>query len=586
MARSRRPPPNDASWQRAESLFQAGSPEFVEAVRAVADADRLGPFAETWYTDTRIEARRLLFAYLDRPLDALRHEPLVKRLFKFADNAGDDAVMARFLVALDRSVRRKRGTHRRWNYRTRDWDETSVVFTPPDTALPRDDGFVGSPWFAQNRDRYTRGRFLFSIKTRNYLRRRAWRYLRKLGKAHPERYVPAVSVALKLYTDADVSDGLALLDNWGLVHTLFHHSPTLEARPAGWRVAPNGSLARLQPDPMFRKLWLRSPEPVFDLLDGARCGTVRVWAVQMLRRNFPDRLSKVPVEKLLAWLESPHPDLNDLAGELLEKAAGLDRIPIERWLKLTETARPEVLDRLCDLIARLVKPEQVSFADAVRLAMARPVPLAKLGQRLLAPKRPTTDDEIQALFILRDAEAEPLRAGLVKWAAGVLGELPTFQPLWVLEFLDNRHDDVREVGWAWLQTDPRAREDVQVWQRLLESPYDDVRLRLVAMLEDRAKERDGLEAFSPGLVRFLWASVLLNIHRGGRAKPFVIRQIVARLGQKPEEAGELLPIVAAALRSTRGPEFRAGLAGLAGFVARYPQHRSVVERGFPELKLS
>src|SRR5581483_3443076 len=55
---------------------------------------------------------------------------------------------------------------------------------------------------------------LFSVPTRHYLRRRGWRYFRKLGRQHPERYVPAVSQALLRYTDDDVADGLALLDNW------------------------------------------------------------------------------------------------------------------------------------------------------------------------------------------------------------------------------------------------------------------------------------------------------------------------------------------------------------------------------------
>src|SRR5262249_55495164 len=66
--------------------------------------------------------------------------------------------------------------------------------------------------------------------------------------------------------------------------------------------------------------------------------------------------------------------------------------------------------------------------------------------------------------------------------------------------------------------------------------------------------------------------------------PFVVRQIMDRLGRTPEEAGDLLPIVAAALRSTRGPEVRAGLAGVAGFVAGDPQHRPAIEQGFPEVK--
>src|SRR5262249_44463610 len=45
-------------------------------------------------------------------LNAYRHEALVKRLFKRAEAAGDDAVMARFIVAFDRSIRRVLRTRR------------------------------------------------------------------------------------------------------------------------------------------------------------------------------------------------------------------------------------------------------------------------------------------------------------------------------------------------------------------------------------------------------------------------------------------------------------------------------------------
>ena len=43
-------------------------------------------------------------------------------------------------------------------------------------------------------------------------------------------------VALKLYEDADLPGGLALLDSWGLMHALFHHSPVLLAKASGWRL--------------------------------------------------------------------------------------------------------------------------------------------------------------------------------------------------------------------------------------------------------------------------------------------------------------------------------------------------------------
>jgi hypothetical protein len=574
--RKKNDPPPDPRWGRAVELFRSGDAEFVDAVRGIAEAKALAVFAETWYTDPRVEARRLLHRYLALPLNAPRHEPLVKRVFKFAEAAGDDATMARFLVALDRTVRRTRVTRQRYDYRSGRVEEEEAVVLPGNTVLPRFDGnaFPAGP-----------NQFLFSVLTRNYLRRRAWRYFRRLGRTSPERYLPAVSTALKQYADADVADGLALLDNWGLVHILFHHSRSLEARPVGWRVAEAGSLAGLQPEPTYRKLWLKSAEPAFDLLT-AGCGTVRLWAIRVLKQNFPDRLTRVSLEDLLHWLELPYPELNDLATELIEKIPGLDRVPVERWLKLLDGARPEVLDKLAALILKVLKPDRVNFADAVRLAMARPIPLARLGQHLLTGKRPTTADEVRAVFGLRDAEAEPLRPALLAWACRVLGERPDFQPTWALEFLDARHEDVREAGWEWLQTDDRARESAVVWQRLLESPHDNIRLRLVAMLEDRAREPGAADALPVDRVRFLWAAVLLNVSRGGRAKPFVVRQILDRLGRAPDEAGDLLPIVATALRSVRGPEFRAGLAGVAGFVARHPQHRGLIAATFPELTLA
>jgi hypothetical protein len=588
MARGRQQPPSssDPNWDRALRLFQAGSPEFVDAVRQSVNAAALAPFAETWYTDTRVEARRLLFSYLERPFNSPRHEPLVKRLFKFAEGAGDDAAMARFLAGFDRTVRRRRVTKQRYNYRLREYEQYERVAAVQGTELSRDDRSYSGPWFTQNRERFTAGKWLFSVPTRNYLRRRAWRYFRRLGRNRPERYISAVCAALKLYTDADVPDGLALLDNWGLVHILFHHSPTILAHPSGWILAPNASLSRLQPDPMFRKLWLRSPEPIFDLLVNAMCRPVSMWAMQMLRKHFPERLTKLSLDELLDWIVSPNVVLNELALEALEARAVLEGVSIEQWLTITDEARPELLERICDIVARSVKPEQVSFGDAVKLAMQRPVPLARLGFGYLKDKKPRTPEEISAVFGLRNAEAETLRAEMVKWATRVLSEAPNFDPLWVLEFLDSRFEEVREIGWEWLQTDSRAREAVQVWQRLLESPYDNIRLRLVVMLEERAKDPAGLAKFSPDRVRFLWATVLLNTHRGGRAKPFVVRQIIDRLSSHPDEAHDLLPMIAVALRSVRGPEFRAGLAGVAGFVAKNPTRQPLLEAVFPELKWS
>ena len=110
-----------------------------------------------------------------------------------------------------------------------------------------------------------------------------------------------------------------------------------------------------------------------------------------------------------------------------------------------------------------------------------------------------------------------------------LAASPLFDASWVLELLDSRHEDVRTEGLRWFRAEVLARDDVALWRRLIESPYDDVRLGLVAELEGRVAGRDGPRFESldlgPESLRGLWAAVLLNVHRGGRAKPKVVRCI-------------------------------------------------------------
>ncbi len=572
--------PARGSFLLAQELFEQGDPEFVDELRRSADADRLGAFAATWYADRRPESRTLLFEYLARPLNAPRHEALVKRLFKLAEKAEDDQVLGWFLAAFDRSVRRKIEKQQRYDWRSRtSWIE-EYASVPPGTTIPKLNfrQVAGDSKLLR----------LFSVRTRNYLRRRAWRYFRKLGKQHPERYVPAVAAALKVYEDEDVQTGLALLDNWGLVHILYHHSPALVSKPSGWRLVEGRALSEVKPTPAYEPLWHAAPSALVDILSEALCRPVRQWAIQLLRRDHPDVLTSLQLDLLLRWLGHDSPEMVSLAAELLRGGPALATLSFAQWLRLLETTNPTILEILAGLVAEHFPPERVTLLQAAALAQRRPTVLARLGLSLLRNKTPTTEEECWALLDLREAQAESLRLEMVRWARGALAGSPLFQSLWVLEFLDSRHIAVREEGWAWLAAEPRASEDVQLWQRLLESPYDDVRLRMLDYLEtqravgERALERSVL---NPELVRFLWAGVLLNIHRGAKRKPQAVRQLMERLERRPEEAGVLLPIVSVALRSVRGPEFRAGLAGVVRLVSQHPELDPEVKAAFPELRL-
>jgi hypothetical protein len=623
---SRKDKRDEQDWAENEELYARGDAIFVDRLRRFHNADILGGFAARWFADRRPEARQMLRDYLSRPLNAYRHEVLVKRLFKMAEAANDDELMARFLVLFDRSVRRVKRKKSRWEAQTVDnresvqawlnqwegmkdgtsgfyplgsrfyvycrWSE-DVIVLPRNTTMLRD---IPQWWWQQNsREIWPQSRVhlerlrLFSVHTRHYLRRRAWRYFRKLGKDHPPQYVRAVTAALKLYEDADVADGLALLDNWGLVHILFHHCPALVTKAHGWTLAEGRLLAELRPAPKYESLWQASPRAVFDLLREARCRPVRQWGIQWLRRDTNKMRDVATLKDWLGLLFHEDSEVAALAAEMLRDAPGLDRLSVERWLELLETPNALALEVLSELIAAHVRPERIGLEDAVRLASSRPLPLARLGFSWLQSKRPESVADCRALLRLAGAEAEPLRAEMVRWARGVLSASPHFQAEWLLEFLDSRHADVRTEGWRWLEAEPRAGESVALWQRLLESPYDDVRLRLATALEERVRgrkpavDRDKMDA---ELVRFLWASVLLNTHRGGRTKPLVVTQMVRRLERKPDEAKMLLPILAVALRSVRGPEWRAGLAGVAALVQRRPDLAAAVNQVFPELKWS
>jgi hypothetical protein len=625
MARQK-PAADNGSWDYAQELLERGDPAFVDELRRITDGERLGKFAATWFKDKRESSRALLLEYLRRPLNAFRHEALVKRLFKLAEKAGDDEVLAHFLVLFDRSVRRVPRTLKRRLFQTvrsareardlaAEWSREGVEgvhhygwgkqyqvygfveeegFGVPDDSMmwrPADPRELKKPHpiDEKKREDWEARCRLFTTQTRRYLRRRAWRYFRGLGKLQPERYLPAISIALKLYEDADVPDGLALMDCWGLLHALFHHSPALVASPAGWKLGKEHSLAELSPAPYFEDLWKADPQAILSLMKEGRCRPVRQWAVFLLRRDHQTVLDALSLHELFDLLGHEGEEVVALAAELLQDRPGLEDIPVETWLQLLDRANAAALEILCDLIARRLRPERATLEQAVQLASARPLPVARLGFSWLRTRTPQGEADCQTLLGLVDAEAELLRPELMRWLRGVLSASPFFRPEWVLDYLDSRQRDVRAEGWRWLREEPRARDQVDLWQKLLESPHDDVRLLLIAELEDRITGREtalsGATPLDPTRLRLLWATVLLNIHRGSRAKPIALAQLARRLEQKPEEAGALLPILAVALRSIRGPEWRAGLAAVIQLVERRPELGEVVSKEFPELEL-
>jgi hypothetical protein len=600
------------SWPLAMALFEKGDAQFLDELRRIHSPDLLGGFAPKWIGDKRPFARRTLLEYLSRPLNAFRHEALVKRLFKLAEKTNDDEVMGAFLVTLDRTVRRERkqrtvtrqgefGTRaeaeeavRLWkldgysythiyNYSVRRVHSAYARKTVPalvprgGTVMPRLPQTVKNPTLSDwQRNDYERQFQLFSQPTRRYLRRRAWRYFRLVGKADPKRFVKAATVYLTKYTDKDADTDIHLIDNWGLTHTLFGNSGVIDCPAKGWEFVDGYTIADLEPAPRFEAAWADDAQAVFDVMTGAQCRAVRQWAVWMLRQHHKDWLAtQGTVATFLKLADHPDPDLSGLGFDLLERAADLASVPVEEWLARLDGDDLERLQRLSSLLARRLDPERVSLENAVKLAVYRSKPVAELGLTLLK-KRSLKGVDAAVLLPLVQAESSAVRPDVVAWLRKQLERSGQVRAEWLTEFLDSKHADVRAVGWAWL-TESQLKDDPAIWHRLIESPYDDIRGPLIEALAQRA---DGADADT---VRLLWATVLLNVVRGGRHKPGVVARVVARILTKPEEAEQLLPLLAVAVRSLRGPEFRTGLAGVVAMVEHKPDLLPVVRQRFPEL---
>jgi hypothetical protein len=125
------------SWLLAEQWFEQGDGAFVDEIRAIRDSKKLAAFATRWFEDRRLTARQLLIEYLNRPINAVGHEPLVKRLFKLAEKANDDELLGAFTVFFDRSVSRVLITKRRYDWRSQQVEEEDWVGVSQRTAMPR-----------------------------------------------------------------------------------------------------------------------------------------------------------------------------------------------------------------------------------------------------------------------------------------------------------------------------------------------------------------------------------------------------------------------------------------------------------------
>jgi hypothetical protein len=139
-----------------------------------------------------------------------------------------------------------------------------------------------------------------------YMQRRAWRYLRQLGRAVPEAYPQFVVQVLRHYPrDASFYGAWVAGHVWG-------HKLLRKAGRGGVGRPPSDLGKRAYPE-----AWKRSPDPLLRLLEDAQANEVCQFAIHCLTVDFPERLRAVEPAWLARLGEKPLAAVHDFVVKLL-----------------------------------------------------------------------------------------------------------------------------------------------------------------------------------------------------------------------------------------------------------------------------
>lgn len=581
----------------AEELFETGDPRFLATLKNVSVlrgtisvkapyGNRMievrTPFARTaqkphmmtgfaakWLNDPRPWARAQLIQYIDTSIDRPGHRSLVKQLLKGAESRQDNELIGHFFPAIDRL--RKLTTKKQWNYYVRPpVQETAIVRVKPRAP----------------------NAFHFSQRTRIYLQRRIVRYMRALSSRDATAFRKTTLEILTRYEDTQFASGQALLDARALVSILFVQSPVLSVsfraikpRPIadfGARTPKVADLASLEPKVLGRNAWKGQGHEVLAALPSIPSLFIRRHVTRWLERDFPETLTNAPFEVIERFVTSNYPDLRLLGSQMIERAEGLETLRIETWLSFLQGDDAEVLLTLIKRMSDLVTPARASLAQCVELARHVAHAPAMLGIEWAETK--TIDDKAaleEALPIL-DASVDEVRARALSWLTPILANEDIGLDAHMRELLDARHSDVRQRAFRMMDETPRFKDSIVLWAALSESPHADARAFLLKHLD---KRRTSLEAshLSDRCLTHLWATTLLDIHRGSRAKRRAVTQLGDRIAAHPQESKVLMPLMGVALRSVRDAERRSAIASLVRAATLSPEVLEAAETHAHEL---
>jgi hypothetical protein len=564
-----------------EELLDAGDPRFWDELlkarepapkhrhgqdrRKPLPRSKLTGFADKWVKHPSDFARRMLLRYVDDGCDRLGQRPLVRRILALAEEREDRELLAHLVVAFDRLIVLRK--QNRYRYDVRQMLPTLVRVVPSARDMRR----------RGERPPYP---LAFTGRTRQYLRRRALRPFRMVGYRDNGQFIAGALEVLSLYEDRHLDTPEKLIASYSLLRLLHANSDVLTTDGRRIAVRMGKQLAELSPAPMHPDAWAQSFDVVYGALPRMRALFVRRQVALLLERTHAEALTALDLLAIRPLLRSQYADLAALGARLLARSKGGESLPVKEWLALAEIDDPTALAAVAERMAKVVLPARVTIAEAARLAISKHGGIAELGTSILTAKAITRPEDLAEAMRAVSAPSGTARSAIVGWLTTKIVDPKLGTALHLRDLLDARYVDARAAGLALLGSEARFADDTTLWAALSESPYDDARTFLLKHLDVRA-------ALLPAAsLSHLWATTLLAVHRGSRAKQGALRAIGDRIAREPVLAEGLLPLLALALRSVRETERRGALASLVRAAARAPSLRVSLATLVPELSVT
>ena len=573
-----------------DECFAAGDDRFLAEWIKFRSPEIITAYVQQWVADSRPWARQQMINYLAMDLNFPGHELFVKRAYRHFESVRDNEMLGHFMVTFDRLVRRSRVAVPRWDRSTRELIQDEHLFARPNKTVMPETGRTGTYGTGKHQRTFPlpdirnkpKNR-LFRHRTRNFLRRRVWRYFRWLSYKNPTEYLAAISRALCVYTDAEFKLGENIIDNWSLMHACYFHSDALKFTAAHTNLAPGQSLATLSAAPYRAEIWKTAEAAtlLIHLIGNAHSSLVRVWAMELLRRDHQQAISQIDMKILVSLLKHSDARVQEFASHLFRDHQGLASMTVSAWLEVLQQSDRSLLPIICEAMTKHVASARLENAQLLLMANAEPVPVAALGLRMLQERHQQRKLSPAELVQLSRAQCAATASELTTWTLKQLNSAENYTVDSVIEFFDSLVEPMREAAMTWLEdSSSRGHDDSVLWSRLIETPFDDVRLRLVDSLQRRTTQPNT----DVNSLNHLWCSVLLGVHRGGRAKLKAMQQIQAAILRDSRQAAQLLPVLSVAARSLRAPERRGAIAALASLKSGNPELEAVIHSHLPELQ--